>query len=287
MTSEKIELKEVILKPKYTFNVPVECKHISPDVFAGKNLEEIGKLPILEGNRRKVLGELFKVEGETGKTPTETHIIVEGDVAKLRRIGEAMTDGKITVKGNVGHYAGFGMKGGVITIQGNAGLWLGGKMKGGTIEVFGDAGDCIGGSLRGEKPGKGMKKGTILIHGNVGAEIGRGMSGGAILVDGNCGPLPGVDMTGGSIGIKGNCEGKPGARMTGGRVVILGKIPDILPSFYIDEIRESPIKVGPTKLPGPLYVFTGDVVADIKCNGRLLISVQANPQLKIYEELLT
>jgi formylmethanofuran dehydrogenase subunit C len=287
MAEEKVELKEIILKPKYKFNVPVESRYISPDSFAGKTLEEIGKLPVYEGNRKKVLGELFTFEGETGKTPAETHIIIEGDVEKLRRVGESMTDGKITVKGSIGHYVGFKMKGGNITIHGNVGLWLGGKMKNGTIEVFGNAGDCVGGSLRGEKPGKGMKKGTILIHGNAGAEVGRGMKGGAILIDGNVGPLPGVDMAGGSIGVKGDCEGKPGARMTGGRVVILGKVPDILPSFYIDDIRESPIKVGPEKLPGPLYVFIGDVLADMKCMGRVMVSVQSNPQLKVYEELLT
>ncbi|RLI05367.1 formylmethanofuran dehydrogenase subunit C, partial [Candidatus Bathyarchaeota archaeon] len=282
MTAEKPEFKEVRLKPKYEFKVPVESKYISPDVFAAKQVEEIEKLPVHEGNTKRSLGELFKIEGEPGKSPVETHIIIEGNVRTLRRVGEGMTEGKITINGDVGHYLGMKMKGGTIIVQGNSGLWLGSKMKGGIIEVFGDVGDCVGGAWRGEKPGKGMKGGTIIVHGNCGAEVGRGMAGGAILVDGNAGPLVGVDMTGGSIGIKGNCEGKPGARMLGGRIVILGHVPEVLPSFYIDDVRESPIKVGPEKLPGPLYVFTGDVLADVKCGGRLLVSVKNNPHLKFY-----
>ncbi|RLF14968.1 MAG: formylmethanofuran dehydrogenase subunit C [Thermoprotei archaeon] len=281
----KVEYKEVKLKPKFTFTVPVEAERITPDNFAGKSLDEISKLPIYEGNTRRALGDLFNIEGSPGSSALDTLITIEGDLSKVRRIGEKMTNGKIVIKGDVGHYVGFSMKGGSIEIHGNAGLWLGGKMKGGTIEVFGNVGDCVGGALRGELPGKGMKKGTIIIHGNAGAEVGRGMSGGTIIVDGSVGPLPGVDMRGGNIGIKGDCEGKPGARMAGGRVIIMGKVPAILPSFYIDDIRES-IKAGPEKLTGPFYVFIGDVLADVKCGGRLFVSIPNNPHLKHYEELL-
>ncbi|RLF11192.1 MAG: formylmethanofuran dehydrogenase subunit C [Thermoprotei archaeon] len=282
----KIEYKEVKLRPKVAFTVPIEAECIKPDTFAGKSLDDIAKLPVYEGNTRRTLGDLFEIEGSPGSAALDTMITIEGDLSKVKRIGEGMTAGKIVIKGDVGHYLGFKMKGGSIEVHGNVGLWLGGKMKGGEIVVFGNAGDCVGGALRGELPGKGMKKGTIIIHGNAGAEVGKGMSGGSIIVDGNVGPLPGVDMRGGNIGIKGDCEGKPGARMAGGRVVIVGKVPSVLPSFYIDDVRET-IKTGPEKLAGPFYVFIGDVLADIKCGGRLFVSIPSNPHLKPLETFLT
>ncbi|MEM4700032.1 MAG: formylmethanofuran dehydrogenase subunit C [Candidatus Nezhaarchaeales archaeon] len=280
-----VEYKEVTLRPKFVFTVPVEAERIRPDTFAGKSANEIAKLPVYEGNTKRALGDLFNIEGSPGSQALDTLIRLEGDLSKVRRIGEKMSAGKIVIKGDVAHYVGFSMKGGSIEIHGNAGLWLGGKMKGGEIVVFGNAGDFVGGSLRGELPGKGMSGGTIIIHGDAGVEVGRGMSGGTILVYGCAGELPGVDMRGGTIGIKGDCDGRPGARMTGGRVIIAGRVPHVLPSFYIDDIRDS-VKAGPEKLVGPFYVFVGDVLADVRCGGRLFVSIPNNPHLKHFESLL-
>ncbi|MCX8176360.1 MAG: formylmethanofuran dehydrogenase subunit C [Candidatus Bathyarchaeota archaeon] len=276
---------EVILKPKFTFNVPIEMFNISPDVFSGRTIKEIRELKVYEGNRKKKLSDLFDVEGESSGKPEDVVITIKGDVSKARRIGSHMTTGKIIVEGNAGHMLGYEMRGGLITVYGNAGLWVGCKMKDGVIEVFGNVEDNVGGSLRGEKPGKGMSGGSIIVHGNAGAEVGRGMKSGLIIINGDVGPLVGVDMVGGNIGVKGNCEGKAGARMRGGRVVICGSIPEILPSFYIEEVRES-IKIKAEKFTGPFYVFVGDCLADIKCNGRLLVSVNNNHHLKPYEKFL-
>lgn len=280
-----VEYKEVVLRPKFSFTVPIEAERIRPDSFAGKSINEIAKLPVYEGNTKKCLGDLFNIEGSPGSQAVDTLIRLEGDLSKVRRIGERMSAGKIVVKGDVSHFVGFSMKGGSIEIHGNAGLWLGGKMKGGEVVVLGDAGDFVGGSLRGELPGKGMSGGTIIVRGNAGAEVGRGMGGGTILVYGSVGELPGVDMRGGTVGVRGDCEGKPGARMAGGRVIISGRVPSILPSFYIDDVRDS-VKAGPEKLVGPFYVFIGDVLADIKCSGRLFVSIPNNPHLKHFEALL-
>ncbi|MCX8205507.1 MAG: formylmethanofuran dehydrogenase subunit C, partial [Candidatus Nezhaarchaeota archaeon] len=151
-----VEYKEVRLRPKFTFTVPVEAERIKPDAFAGKPLSEIAKLPVYEGNTKRTLGDLFNIEGSPGSQALDTLIRLEGDLSKVRRIGEKMSAGKIVIKGDVAHYVGFAMRGGSIEIHGNAGLWLGGKMKGGEIVVFGNVGDFVGGALRGELPGKGM-----------------------------------------------------------------------------------------------------------------------------------
>jgi formylmethanofuran dehydrogenase subunit C len=88
-------------------------------------------------------------------------------------------------------------------------------------------------------------------------------------------------MIGGTILIKGGCIGKAGARMTGGRVVICGDPGDILPSFYIDEVRPN-IKIAGVTYQGPFYTFMGDVLADVKCFGRLMVrNIPSSQQIYI------
>jgi len=273
-----------ILKPVEKFSVPVEAENLKPDVFAEKSLDEIKSLTVYEGNRRRKLGELFEVKEEEVEGET-IRIILEGDLSKVWRIGEGMTFGEIVVNGDCGHFLGYRMKGGKITVKGNAGSWLGGKMASGTIEVFGNAGDHVGSVLRGLKKGKGMKGGTIIIHGNAGAELGAKMSKGLIAVDKNCGVLPGLYMSGGTILIRGNCAGKAGARMSGGKIVICGNAGGVLPTFYIDSIVPK-VKVKKEKIEGPFYLFLGDVLGDVKCTGRLYVSVNGNPELAKFKELL-
>ena len=272
---------EIILTPKEVFKVLIDAEAISPDKFAGKTIEQIKSLRVYEGGKRKTLSELFNVEGDVGVSPQEITIIINGDVGKVSRIGELMSAGKILINGNVGHYLGFRMKGGNIEVKGNVRMWLGAEMVGGQIEVYGSAQDYVGACLIGKRGKKGMKSGTIIIHGNAGSEIGFNMGGGTVIVDGDAGALPGIGMMGGTILIKGGCLGKAGARMTGGRIIICGDAGDILPSFYIDEVRPS-IKIAGVSYQGPFYTFIGDVLADVKCLGRLMVkNVPASQQIYI------
>ncbi len=275
----------ITLVPRGPFKVLVDAKCISPDEFAGKSLEEIGSLEIYEGSEVRKLKDLFEIKGNSGERVEETHIVIEGDVWKLCRIGEGMSGGSITIKGSAGHYLGRWMKGGRIEVRGDVRSWLGAEMASGTIEVFGNAGSFVGGRLRGRVGKKGMKNGTIVIHGSVGARIGHGMVKGTIIVDGSSGPFPGSEMMGGKILIRGNCDGKAGAHMTGGSIVICGKLPSVLPGFYIDSIVQI-TKVKKEKIEGPFYLFTGDALASKACGGRLYINKPSNPQLRFYEELL-
>lgn len=62
--------------------------------------------------------------------------------------------------------------------------------------------------------------------------------------------------------------------MSGGRITILRRVATLLPSFYIDRVIES-TKLAPekVKIKGPFYLFLGDVIANIKCGGRLYASL--------------
>jgi len=271
----------ITLHPKYSFKAPVEAECINPSLFAEKSIKEIGKLQIWEGNRKRTLSDLFKINRETTNPPEKVTIKIAGDVNKVRRIGSKMSTGEIIVNGNAGMHLGEEMKGGVIKVTGNADSWTGSMMKDGTIEILGDAGDYIGAPYRGST--QGMGGGIIIIHGNAGNEVGCYMKKGFIRIDGNIGQFVGIHMRNGTIQVKGNSEGRAGAQMLKGKIVISGCIPSILPSFTIDRITPT-VKVGGEKVEGPFYRFIGDLAEN--GNGKLFVSKTKNPNLGVFEEYL-
>ena len=275
----------------YTLNLKVkptvliDLRHVTPDKFAGKEISEIKDLPVLEGGKKTYLSEIFEISGplKAPKDPASISIVIEQGSDKFCYVGYKMSNGNIMIKGDVGHFVGYKMRGGNIIIKGNARNYVGAKIKGGTIEVYGDVGHRLGGKLAGEKPGKGMRSGTIIVHGNAGAEVGIGMKKGLIIIEGNAGNLVGADMTGGTIIVKGNCGLYPGTGMVAGRIVIGSKIGGILPSFYVDSLLPS-IKVKGITFNKPFMLFLGDVVVNGK--GLLYISYEDNKTLLEHYKVL-
>jgi formylmethanofuran dehydrogenase subunit C len=74
------------LFPLKDFRYPIVAECISLDVFRGKKHGEIERLEAWEGNRRKKLGELFKIE-EPANKGQEDMITLYGDMSKVKRIG--------------------------------------------------------------------------------------------------------------------------------------------------------------------------------------------------------
>uniref|UniRef100_A0A7J3MYG2 formylmethanofuran dehydrogenase n=1 Tax=Ignisphaera aggregans TaxID=334771 RepID=A0A7J3MYG2_9CREN len=275
-----------ILKLRSKPNVLTDARNISPDKFVNKKLDEIRNLKIIEGGLPITLDTLFDIDGPS-VAPQETknmEITINNSNDKLCFIGYKMSNGRIIIRGDVGHFIGYKMKGGNITIYGNVRNYLGAKMVNGNIEVHGNVMHRVGSKLHGERPGKGMKGGTIHIHGNAGAEIGWGMKGGTIVVDGSSGNLVGTDMLGGTVIIKGSSGVYPGLRMIGGRIVIGGHIPSILPSFYIDSLVSS-LKVKGVVFFKPFATFIGDVL--VGGRGFLQISYEDNKHIMdTYKQLV-
>lgn len=273
-----IDMPELKMKIKALPPTPIEGEILTPDQLAGRSVNEILNLETWRGNRRVKLSELFTVEGESASSPSDLHLILEGDLRKVRHIGSRMSAGKITINGPVGTFVGFEMTGGTIVVNGDADAFLGMGMSGGVIEVNGNAGDAVGSGYWGTRAG--MRGGLIVVRGNVGAELGCWMKDGTIRVGGNADVFAGVRMQGGTIYVAGNVGAKLGAAMMNGKIVVSGNVPSILPSFNIDEIRPN-TKVDGDKIQGPFYVFYGDVAEG--GNGKLFISVQKNPHLKYRE----
>lgn len=269
----------IVLTPLKQFTYPVYAECINPDVFQGKNANEISNLTVFEGNKQKKLSDLFKVEETASEAP---NITINGDVGEVRRIGVGMKTGEIVINGNAGMHLGEKMSGGKITVNGNVGQWVGSAMKKGLIEIHGNAGDYVASPYRGTT--EGMKGGKIIIDGNVGSDSGCYVRGGVIKIKGSAGPFLGYHMSSGTIHVEKNAGPRLGANMVGGKLVVSGSVEDIMPSFTIDN-QKNKVKIEEGEYAaGPFYVFLGDLAE--KGAGKLFVSKTSNPQLETYEKYL-
>jgi formylmethanofuran dehydrogenase subunit C len=265
-------VQEIVLTPKNIgTSVPIEAEAIRPDTIAGKTVEQILGLALFRGNRQIKVKDVFDVKGAKADNPADIRIVVQGDIPTVKRIGEGMTAGEVSIKGSVGMHVGNGMKGGKITVEGNAGDWAGALMKGGEITIKGNAGSYLGASYRGEW--RGTSGGTIIVEGNAGNEIGAWMANGKIVIKGSVGPMAGIHMKGGVIIIHKDAAPRVGGEMTKGKVIILGRLAEVLPSFK-SEGRVPNVKTGEDgseEIVGPFNKFVGDL-AD---NGKGEVYVKA------------
>jgi formylmethanofuran dehydrogenase subunit C len=218
----------MLLKYRSTTTIPVEAECVTPDNLAGKSVSEVAALPVQHGNAQLPLGEFFYVEGDAG----DGEVVVEGDCARVKWLGAAMTRGRLTVRGPAGMHLGSEMTGGEIVVHGDCGDWVGAEMRGGRVHVHGNAGHLAGAVYRGGSVG--MRGGVLLIDGKAGNEVGAGMRRGIIAVGGDTGDFVGVSMIAGSIFLFGTPGLRVGAGMKRGSVVAVGAAPALLPTFRYD-----------------------------------------------------
>jgi formylmethanofuran dehydrogenase subunit C len=205
--------------------VPVEVEGLIPSAVGGKSLAQIERWPVVHGNRKPALAELFRASGD----PADERIELRGDLSGVHWIGAGMDRGEIRVVGPAGRHVGSEMTGGEIVVEGDAGDWLGGQMHGGRIRVRGRAGHLVGAAYRGSP--RGMTGGAILVDGPAGNEIGHGMRRGLIAV-GGADDAVGFNMIAGSILVFGSCGIRPGAGMRRGTIGLFGpERPTLLPTF--------------------------------------------------------
>jgi formylmethanofuran dehydrogenase subunit C len=269
----------IVLTPLKKFDAPVQAACVNPDVFQGKNLSQIGALPLTEGNVQLTLCDLFKIEE---KADGPSNITINGNVSKVKRIGQGMSTGEIVINGNVGMHTGEKMAGGKIVINGDAVGWTGSQMRGGLIEIHGNGGDYLASPYRGSETG--MRGGLIVVDGNVGTDSACYMRGGVIKIKGSAGRFLGYHMSKGTIYVEKDCAYRLAPCMIGGKIVIAGALEEVMPTFTIDNVKPK-VKVDDTfKAEGPFYVFLGDLAENGR--GKLFISKANNPQLSMYEKFL-
>jgi len=268
-------LAEIKLKLKKQPSVPLEAESITPDNFAGKNIDEIKGLIVYHGKEEETIGDYFDVSGESSEI-NDLKIIIEGDLSNIKRIGEKMTSGEIIINGNVGMHVGNQMGGGKILIKGNADDWAGAMLKGGELEITGDAGNYIGSAYRGFW--KGMENGLIKVKGKVGhesmlwARSSKGAKKFPMLICGGADSFLGIHNHGGTIIVEGDVDRCAGADQAWGTIVIKGKVSRKLPSFKkMGELNEITLPNGDV-IKGKFIEYSGDHATKKETNGRLYIA---------------
>jgi formylmethanofuran dehydrogenase subunit C len=215
-----------LLTLKSKLEAPLEAAAIVPDHFPGKTAADISGLEVTYGNQTARIGDFFLVDGNG-----TSEIILKGDLTRVKNIAAGMTEGKVTVHGDVGMHLGSAMQGGEIDVHGTADDWAGAEMKGGVLHIRGNAGHGLGGAYRGSR--RGMSGGLIIVEGNAGNETGAVMRRGLIVVRGNVGDFAGAFMIAGSIVVFGRLGIRAGAGLLRGTVVAFRQ-PELLPTFRYD-----------------------------------------------------
>ena len=233
------------MKPVARSFIPIEAESIIP-----KNFLSGTDLSVWRGNRELSLNDIFSVsvEGEADN-PEDVEIVISGDgLFRLKRVGEYMDGGKITILGDIGMHCGNFMSGGTIEIHGSADGWLGREMAGGTILCRGDAADYCASGYRGGR--KGMTGGAVEVFGRTGDFLAENIAGGIVTVHGDAGDMAGAEMRDGTLVIHGDCS-RPAANMKGGSCYVYGTAHALLPTFK---------KIGPVRYDGRALIrFTGDI----------------------------
>lgn len=268
-------MAEIKLKLKKKLDsIPMEADVITPDNLAGKSVDDIKKLTLFLGNTQVKLGEYFDVAG-TSQDKKDTKIIIDGDLSKVKRIGEKMTAGEIIVNSNIGMHIGNQMEGGKIFVKGNADDWAGAMLKGGELEIAGNAGHYVGAAYRGFW--QGMTNGVIKVKGKVGnesmlwAKSSKPNNRWPMLVCGGAGAFLAMHNHGGTIIVEGDVDRCAGADQALGTIVIRGKAPK-LPSYKkMGEVKEITLPNG-QKLQGNFVEYSGDHSVSKETNGRLYIA---------------
>ena len=248
-------MAEILLRLRGSIGIMVEAEVISPDIFAGKKREEIEGLLVWQGPVQLPLSELFEVDVSGAGSPEETSILIEGDVSRIKRIGEGMKAGRIEIHGSAGMHLGAEMAGGSILVQGDAGSWAAREMKGGLLHIAGNAGDHVGSAYRGSW--RGMTGGQIIVDGSARSQLGGGLAGGEIVVAGNVENFCGIRQSGGLIAVMGSAVRGTGAEMNGGIIAVCGEIRQFSPGF-IEAGREENPKLEDVPLEGWYARFAGD-----------------------------
>ncbi|MDD4162236.1 MAG: formylmethanofuran dehydrogenase subunit C [Methanothrix sp.] len=248
-------MAEILLRSKGSIGIMVEAEVISPDVFAAKKKEEIEGLIVWQGPEELPLAEFFDVDVNGAGSPEETKILIEGDVSRVKRIGQGMKAGSIEIRGPAGMHLGAEMAGGSIFVQGDARSWAGREMKGGLLHIAGSSGDHVGCAYRGSW--RGMTGGQIIVDGSARSQLGGGLVGGQIVVAGNVENFCGIRQSGGLILVRGSAVRGTGAEMNGGTIAVCGAIKQFSPGF-VETGREKNPKLGDMQLEGSFKKFTGD-----------------------------
>jgi len=215
----------------------VDLRGVTPAALAGLAAAQIEKLTVTHGTQTLALAEFFAVAAD-GAGDAEPELLLEGDLARVDRIGWQLASGRIVVAGSAGDHAGGCMSGGELHVHGSAGLLVGCEMAGGLLQVDGDVGDHAASTLPGSMDG--MRGGTLIVRGRAGDRFADRMRRGSALVFGDVGDFLASRLVAGTIAIGGRAGAHVGYGMRRGSLVFAGPAPGV-PSTFVPALGGVPV----------------------------------------------
>jgi len=212
------------LRAKQAPALRVDLRGVTPAALAARSSAEVERWPVGHGKGLVPLGEFFSVEARGDDT-----LLFDADLGRFDRVGWQMDGGRLQVEGDVGDYAGGGMRAGELVVRGNALALAACEMAGGLLDIAGNVGDFAASTLPGSMDG--MRGGTLIVRGNAGARFGDRMRRGTALVFGDAGDFLASRMVAGTIAIGGSAGAHVGYGMRRGSVVFAGPAPGTSATF--------------------------------------------------------
>jgi len=205
----------------------LDMRWLSHAMNEATNSDDARKLPFQFDNEKTNVGDVFEISG----TLSNQAVVLENSNQSMDYLGHALTNNtELTIKGDVGHFAGAKLAGGKLVVDGNTQDYAGCGISKGLIEVTGNANDYLGSAFAGDK--KGMAGGTILVHGNSGNFTGDLLRRGTIMVVGNIGNYCASRMIAGTITNLGTIGKQVGVGMRRGTILLPHKPKDVLTGFH-------------------------------------------------------
>ena len=195
----------------------VDLSPLTPDNLAGKSTADIAAIELHSGKQKLRVDAVFDIAGDDA-----SDIVINNSCKKLDFIGRSMKSGRITVHGGAGSYLGFQMRKGEIVLHGDADAFAASGLAGGLIHIHGNVGDFLAAAIAGDK--KGMKGGTVIVTGNAGERVGDQMRRGILLIEGDVGSYCASRLLAGTIGVLGTVGNYVGYGMRRG-TLLLAKTP--------------------------------------------------------------
>lgn len=216
----------ILLELRRVPDIPLEADCLNPSITALAP-DAIARLELWQGKTRVPVGEFFAVRRVD--TDCEEELIVEGDLARVKRLGQGTASGRLVLRGDCGMHTCEDMRGGEAEIFGDVDNWSFCLMQGGTARIHGSAGAFLAAAFPGDA--RGMKGGTIWVRGDVGARAVERMRRGLLVAGGKIGEAAAVEMIAGTVVALGYLGERAGASMKRGTILAMGGHGPLLPGF--------------------------------------------------------
>ena len=193
-------MNQITLTLQNTLTSPVDFSHVRLDRWAAVTEDEIRQTRLQVNGSAYYVSDFWKVSVRTSDDTSTPRLVLQGNHGAVNGLGHQHRVGEILVEGDIGANCGSCMTGGSIVVCGNAADELGAPigtraegMNGGVLRIKGNAGDLAGHRMR---------RGEIVIDGNVDAGLASWQVAGTIRVGGAVGKNAGLGMRRGTLILK-------------------------------------------------------------------------------------